>query len=140
MAELGSGGTRSVFLKLTYSLASVPVENLLVTKETKGTPDVILGPCLVELKYAAKWPVRPSTPLRLDHYSQDQKNFANRHIAGGGRWFLVLQVRTEWFVFTMPFAMNVGDLCRADLIAGATAYWAHKPTPEQICGVLRRSL
>src|SRR5687768_769711 len=90
---------RSDFCKLTEELHPVMLENL-ISKEA-GTPDVWLANCAVELKQAKSWPKRPTTPLRLKHFTQKQRDWARDRVAAGGEWFLVLRVCTEWYVFDL---------------------------------------
>lgn len=122
------------FVKLTKSLDPWRIENML----TAGTPDVNLSTgWWVELKWSRSWPVRASSHLRLDHYTDIQKSrLIQRWNAGGGA-ALLLQVRTEWFVFNADIAQKVGTLTRQQLIDCATYYFPCKPTSEKLCACFR---
>jgi hypothetical protein len=128
---------RSEFNKLTKPLDPINVENMLGS----GTPDVNMSTCWCELKYSRLWPKRSQTPLTLPHFTVEQKMWLRRREAAGQPCYLVLQAGgTEWFVFTAEQAQAVGTLCREDLIKTAYAYFPKKPTSEQLCAVLRRTL
>jgi len=73
----------------------VRVENAIES----GTPDVSY--CItpgregwMELKWAARWPVR-SGPLRLKHFTPEQRRWIRKRRACGGRVWLLLRVGTE---------------------------------------------
>jgi hypothetical protein len=131
---------RQTFCRLTAALDPVPIENLLVGETGIGTPDVNLIPCWCELKWAKSWPKRESTPLRLPHFSGDQREWARRRSAAGGLCFLVLQVGPEWFVFGYPAMREVGFLTRQELREKARQYFPSKPTPEALCLALSDEL
>jgi hypothetical protein len=124
----------SEFVKLTKALDPRRVENLLGI----GTPDVNLSTGWVELKWVRAWPRNESTPLRLPHYTDEQRAWLlRRWNAGGGAW-LVLQVQREWFVFNGPAAQAVGTLNHSELVLAATTYFPAKPSPEAMCACLAR--
>lgn len=114
------------------------VENLLCGKGGIGTPDVNISTGWVELKWAKSWPSRPSTPLRLPHFTDEQRNWALRRKGAGGRCWLVLQVKQEWFIFDEAGMQWVGTWTRQELIDNALVYFPTKPTSEQLCAVFRR--
>jgi hypothetical protein len=108
--------------KILKPLSAFAVENSC----KPGTPDVNYINGWIELKWARKWPVRPTTPLRLPHYSPQQKNFGEYYWKNGGRAWLLLQVRREWFLFTGPVAAEiVGTSTRSELFDHATRHWSN---------------
>lgn len=77
----------------------------------------------IELKWAESWPKRAETPLRLPHYTKEQKHFLlARARAGGGRCWLLLRVGREHLLFNHEQAQEVGELERAELLARATMH------------------
>ena len=68
-----------------------------------GTPDV--NYCIngkegwIELKHVKEWPKGGTTPLKIKHFSPEQRNWINRRQKCGGRAFLLLQVENEYFLF-----------------------------------------
>ena len=120
--------TWAAFKKLAMALDPVRIENLL----GKGTPDVNCVGCWVELKWLSAWPKRASTPVRLDHYTDEQRLWLKRRGEAGEPTWLCLQVGQEWFLFRGKYsAQDVGKLTYSELVKTADYYWPKKPTPEQ---------
>lgn len=119
---------------MTAALDSHPIENLITSE--KGMPDVEGIGFWAELKYKGQWPVRHATPLRLGHYTSEQKSWLLRRATRGEQTWLVLQVRKEWFFFDAWAAQQVGNLCHQELIDCATHYFPIKPSPEEVCRIL----
>lgn len=82
--------------KLTIAgLDPVRVENSAMP----GTPDVWYTHGAVELKYAERWPPRGG-PLRIEHYTAEQRVWLYRRARAGGRAFLLLRVGLKkWYLF-----------------------------------------
>ena len=59
----------------------------------------------LELKYLARWPVRPSTPVVIPTLTPAQVVFAEQWAAKGGRAALLLQVG-RWYGLLPPAAMR----------------------------------
>lgn len=126
MAESDLSAT---FVKLVKPLNPWRIENMLAS----GIPDVNISTGWVELKWAREWPVRATSALRLDHYTDIQRSrLMERWNAGGGAWLLV-QVKTCWLCFEAPAAQKVGQLTKEELFAVASNSSFVKPTSEQIC-------
>lgn len=75
------------------------IENAVDT----GTPDVEY--ChegrqgWIELKVAKK-PARAATPVRIRHFSKEQRLWHRDRVKSGGRSFILVQVEREYFLFT----------------------------------------
>ena len=85
------------------------VENLV----GPGTPDVYVtmntgNMVWIENKHAHKWPKRPSTPLKLDHFTPQQRSWIRRHGAKCANVFVLLQVDTDYFLLDHIEAQNIG--------------------------------
>ncbi len=96
-----------------------------------GTPDV--NYCLseqyegwLELKVISKWPVRGG-PLRVSHFTMDQRWWLKRRVWAGGSAGLLLRVDSgpkEYLLFDGAWAAaHLGDVAREDLIKNALATW-----------------
>lgn len=92
-----------------------------------GTPDVNCTRGWIELKYLAEWPKLPETPVRIDHFTNQQRNFLRRRWnAGGGAW-LLMRVGSrgvlENLLFSGPEAADfLGYLDRAKLVSLAVMH------------------
>jgi hypothetical protein len=64
-----------------------------------GMPDVNYIDGWIELKWVRDVPKRKTTPLRIEHYTPEQRVWALRRIAAGGKVFLLLKAKDEWFLF-----------------------------------------
>lgn len=128
---------RQTFCKLAKRLDPVCVENLLTGSTGVGTPDVNLSNgAWVELKWAKAWPARATTPLRVPHFTQEQRDWAKRRTDAGGCCYLLLQVGPEWFIFGYPGMLSVGYLTHEELKESALTYFATKPSGEALCAAL----
>lgn len=76
------------------------VENVL----SAGTPDVWYTHGAIEMKYLAAWPVRPSTPVRIDTLIDRPEQVAwltRRWYAGGPAW-IMLRAVNQYLLFAGP--------------------------------------
>jgi hypothetical protein len=65
-----------------------------------GTPDVAYIGGWIELKYSRVWPARKDTPLRLPHFTPQQRVWLVEHwMSGGAAWLCVQVGGTDWLVF-----------------------------------------
>lgn len=113
----------------------ISVENLVGV----GTPDVNYVGGWIELKVLEKWPVRPSTPVRLPKLTQEQRIWLARRWARDGQAHLLLAVAHEWLLFTGISSFHaVGYLNRQDLYDEAVAHWEKAPTSQELLEALRK--
>ena len=104
-----------------------------------GTPDVNYIEGWIELKWVEKWPVRADTPVRLPHFTPQQKLHLRRRWHLGGNAYLLLQVDQDWFLFNgEEAAMIVGQANRAELTTRAQAHWNHPNLREDLPPELSR--
>lgn len=99
-----------------------------------GTPDVNYAWGWIELKYLPKWPVRPTTPVRVKHYTKEQRSWAIERTQAGGRVFLLLKVgEPEWLLFRGSLAaQHLGHVPRAELYRLTVARWLRRPRSEEL--------
>lgn len=115
----------------------VPVENSC----RPGTPDVSITTGWIELKWMKAWPkIKPDDPVLLDHYTPQQRLWAQqRHRAGGNVW-LLLQVGQEFLLFTGCFAAEaLGRTSREALYHGAIKVWPKGFNTEELVQLLHGS-
>lgn len=69
----------------------------------------------MELKHLSLLPVRPSTIVRLPHYTDAQRIFLLQKGQHAGMSFLLLQAERDYLLFNWEAAQSVGHLTTADL-------------------------
>ena len=97
-----------------------PTTLLGIPDKTYSTKQGVRG--WIEAKFADSWPRRPSTPLRLPHYTAEQKAFLLLEGEFCGYCWLMVRVDRDIFLFDHYAAQDVGNLCRADMIERAIYY------------------
>jgi hypothetical protein len=145
---------RQKVIKLLKPLDAMSVENVCCP----GCPDVNYGgacPPLIqsklfdemnlitshlegwiELKWEKEWPAKGG-PLRVPHYTQQQKVWARRRRYRGGACWLLLQVGADWILLDgLVAALSLGEVNREQLIDRAHAYWPQQPTREELIEAL----
>lgn len=91
---------------LAAKLDPVRVENPI----HPGTPDVNLTCGWLELKSIMSWPARASTPVRISHYTPQQRVFLFRRWRHApGTTYLLLEVRAakQWLLFDGDVAAKI---------------------------------
>ncbi len=102
-----------------------------------GTPDVNFVGGWVELKSVAAWPARPATPLRVEHFTQEQRLWLARRTRAGGIALLLLKVGDDWLLFTGSVgAQVVGRATKADLFRVALRSWPGGLDDEDLLAML----
>lgn len=106
-----------------------------------GMPDVNCTTCWIELKYIPKWPERGG-PLRIPHYTPQQRVWLLRRWNCGGLAFLLVRVTAkEFFLFDgIVAAQEVGSLSREEMIVRAMAYSNTGFVADVFVPVLRHGL
>ncbi len=104
---------------------------------TSGVPDVNYTDGWVELKFAPRWPPRKG-PLRIDHFTKEQRSWLVERRVRGGRAFLLLKVgRSEWLLFDGSVAAAVvGEATQPELYEACLARWTRLPKTKEICTCL----
>ena len=102
---------RSRVIKMLTPLHAIAVENPVLP----GTPDVNFVEGWLELKWIRNWPVGEDTPVKVDHYTPQQKVFMRKRHERGGNVGLLIQCKREWFFFRYPDALKVGELTKTEL-------------------------
>lgn len=101
-----------------------------------GTPDVSITTGWVELKYSSRWPPKGG-PLRVEHYTPQQKVWAIRRRRAGGNCWLLLKVASEWILFDGAVAAQyLGKTAREELLENSLFRWGTKPTAEELKNAL----
>ena len=104
-----------------------------------GTPDVNYSEGWIELKWLRYWPVRDNTVVRIDHFTDKQREFLKRRWELGGNAWLLLQRRQEWLLFHGLDAHDyVGNLTRTGLYRCARMRWTKGLKNEELIECLTR--
>ena len=93
-----------------------------------GTPDVNGIEFWIELKQLDEWPARDGTPVRIPHYTPQQKIRARKRWQKGGNVFWLLQVHNDWLLLDGNVAAELYSSqrynpTRSELYDKARATW-----------------
>ncbi len=70
----------------------------------------------IELKYAPAWPKRDATPLRLRHFTKEQRNWLRKQGELGGHTWLLLQVDRDYILIKWCDLAPLGNVCKKDIL------------------------
>ena len=113
---------RSRVVKALKSLHGFAVENVCLP----GTPDVNYAGGWIELKWLKSWPEKEGTPIRIPHYTNQQRVFAMKRDKAGERcwWLLNVEKTNDWLLLDGTVAAKlIGTATKSDLIAAAAVHW-----------------
>lgn len=108
-----------------------------------GTPDVYftmkdngrMG--WMELKYEPHWPAKDKTPLKINHFTPEQRLFLTIHGRIGANIWLFLQVNQDYFLLSWDVAIKIGELTRSNLIQEGY-HWPNKLVFPELKKVLKK--
>ena len=123
---------RGKVVAMLSPLHAIPVENPVHL----GTPDVNYTQGWIELKWLRSWPKREETPVRFPHFTVQQRRWLRRRIIHGGLAWLLVQCRTEWFLFDAIQAEYVGHVARSGLYTNSHRFWKHGLVAEELISCL----
>lgn len=121
--------------KVLMPLGAFAVEN----PANPGTPDVNYSSPggWLELKKVLKRPARKTTPIRVEHFRQEQRVFIEWMVDHGHEVWVVLQLERDWFVFPPLWACyHLGHVVEDELWANAAIYWKGRLDGEGLCRFL----
>lgn len=87
-------GMRQRVVRALKSLDAISVEN----PAYPGTPDVNYIGGWLELKWKRHWPKGADTPLRMPHFTPQQRVWLTRRARKGGTALVLLQVGQEYLL------------------------------------------
>jgi len=104
---------RRPVIQALRKLSAFPIENIACP----GTPDVGYIGGFIELKEIDSFPVRPTTPLRLKHFTKQQRLWAKTYILKGGVSTVLLKVGPRhWFLLDGLIAADrLGFMTREEI-------------------------
>lgn len=125
---LDEGTMRSQVTGLLRKFHAVAVEDACA----KGIPDVNCTLGWLELK-SVDLPKKPDTPVRVPHFTQDQKIFLRLRENAGGLAVLLLKASSWWLVFDAETAYEiVGKVPLSILVERCIGGWGRKPRKEEL--------
>lgn len=97
-----------------------------------GTPDVNYVEGWIELKQVDEWPKRATTPLRVPHFTSQQRVWLRRRVMSGGRAFVLIKVARDWILLRGDVAArHLGNVPKEELIAFSLAFWPNSLPEEE---------
>ena len=134
---MSESGQRQRVMKALKVLDALPVEN----PTRPGTPDVNYVEGWIELKWLRRWPVRPESIVKLEHFTRRQRRWLRNRCRAGGNAWLLLQCQREWLIFSGTVAHDhVGNLTREDLYVVAFRSWKRGLKDEELVACLIKGL
>jgi len=126
---------RGKVVKALRGLDGFAVENPCLP----GTPDLNYIDGWIELKWLPRWPAQERSRVSVPHFTPQQRLFLTERWRKGGSVFLLLQVRTDWLLFTGPVAAeHLGRVPRRELERVACAAWRTQVNMKRELGAALR--
>lgn len=101
-------------------LHAVAVEN----PACPGTPDINYVDGWIECKWMRQWPSRDDQPVRVPHFTPQQRLWLRERRRAGGRAWLLLQCGRTWVLLQGERAATLlGEATAGELRAAASAIW-----------------
>jgi len=123
------GSMRQRVVKALKPLDAKSIENTCGA----GTPDVNCTWGWIELKALSKAPVKPETPVRVPHFTPQQKIWLTKRTRAGGNCGVLLMVDREWFWMNGTLAVTyLGSSTMEQLRILASRYWPQTPTDKEL--------
>jgi hypothetical protein len=93
----------------------------------------------IELKRVREYPKRSNTPIRIDHFTKEQKLFMRLHGRITGSVYLLLLIESDWYIFDHVHIDKIGETAtRFDLMAMSVHWWPEKCDWRELFEVLVR--
>lgn len=125
---------RGTVVKLLSSMHAVSIENGVGV----GTPDVEYVDGWLELK-SVDLPKNPDTPVRVPHFTPQQKVFLRKRTACGGIALLFLKAGPWWLLFDgVTAAEIVGKVSLGALVDRCIVGWQTTPPKQELVSCLKR--
>jgi hypothetical protein len=95
-------------------------------------PDIIFatkkgGSGHIELKFVPAIPTLPKTPIRVSHYTEDQKNWIYRCGRAGGAVWLLIRIVDEVYLFEWQGAQLFGTATLSELRSASVCWGKFGP-------------
>jgi hypothetical protein len=100
------------------------------------------GSGFIEFKQRPEWPKRPTTPVKVTHFTPQQRGWMLFNGPFVQRVFLLLRVSTTYMLFPWTAIKTIGSLNRVDLIHLAECQggaWGNTINYTEMREILRRN-
>jgi hypothetical protein len=126
---------RGKIIEVLKPLDAVSVENPVCP----GTPDVNFADGMCELKWIRRWPVKPETPVLIEHFTPQQRIWLMRRWNAGGNVWLLLSCQKSWLLFDgLTAQQKVGRVTRGELESCAHKVWTGGLEAGELVDIFRR--
>jgi hypothetical protein len=92
-----------------------------------GIPDVSFGinnvNGWIELKYSHEYPKRESTPVRIRHFTKEQRHFLWERGTHGGHCWVLWQIHRDYLLFDHHAVWKLGNIPKNELLALSCQHW-----------------
>jgi hypothetical protein len=106
-----------------------------------GIPDVSYGVNgvngWIELKHSPDFPKKDATPVRLRHFTDEQRLFLISRGETGGYCWVLWQIKRDYFLFDHTVVWQLGDLPKQGLLDHAYRHWTPKLDTETLIEALQ---
>jgi hypothetical protein len=91
-----------------------------------GVPDVVCSVGgrhhFIELKSVVRFPKKDKTPIRLPHFTSDQRWWLKQHGEAGESCYVFLKVDKEYFLYHWSNLAGLGEWTRQELMDNCVFY------------------
>lgn len=110
-----------------------------------GIPDLSYGAKgvngWIELKQVKDWPMKPDTPVDLNHFTPLQVNWLRRRGKKGSRCYVLIKISNEYFVFSFLSAMSLrAGMTRKEFYEDCILSWDGLIYPDELLEVLTNEI
>lgn len=77
----------------------------------------------MELKHVSDYPARDKTPIRMPHYSIDQKEFLEKKGKCMGNTWLFIQIAGDFFLYDHVAAQDLPDKTKTEMVELSTFFY-----------------
>jgi hypothetical protein len=91
----------------------------------------------LELKHSPDFPKKDATPVRLRHFTDEQRLFLISRGETGGYCWVLWQIKRDYFLFDHTVVWQLGDLPKQGLLDHAYRHWTPKLDTETLIEALQ---
>ena len=104
-----------------------------------GTPDIEFIGGWIEIKYIREWPAKDTTPVRIPHFTKQQRIWIANRRRLGGLVLIVLRVCDDWFLFDNSH-LDIDELTREQMLSSCYQSWHRIFVPAEFLEAVKRNI